>query len=260
MHESEEKYRTLVDSIDEGFCVIEVLFDDADNALDYRFLEVNRVFEKQTGIANAVGRRIREILPANEEHWFQIYGQIALTGEPRRFENPAIALGRFFDVYAFRLGRPEQRHVAILFNDITERRTGGRGASAPYREELKAANAFLDAIIENIPLMLFIKDSQSLRFVRFNRAGEDLLGWPKQTLIGKSDYDFWPQEQAEFFVEKDRETLNSGKIVDIPEEPIQTRHQGVRILHTKKVPILDTAGQPDLSARYLGGHHRAKAD
>ena len=619
---SEEKYRTILDSIDQGFCVIEVLFDDADNALDYRFLEVNRVFEKQTGISNAVGRWIREILPAHEEHWFQIYGQIALTGEPRRFENPAHALGRFYDVYAFRVGRPEQRQVAILFNDITERKqaeealrrtqglnqavlgslaaniavldreghiiavneawkrfayendgaavadcvgvnylqvcrdaqesgdggwaalngiqavldgtlhnfvleypchspsekrwflmsvtplpgerggavvthtditirkqieealqeseerlelameAGGigtfdwnirtnavvwteqskaafarpstasrgvyddwarrvrpedllvceasiqeafrqkhdhwqaeyrmmssdtaeerwinaqsrifydaqgeplrmigvniditerkraeevlRGVSAELRqtlhtaatglthcsrdlrylsanpayaqwiglpleqivgrpivevmgqaafeiirpriervlsgerveyedelpiagerkwihvvytpdrdasgnvvgwvasvtditerkrieEELKAANAFLDAIIENIPLMLFIKESQSLRFIRLNRAGEDLLGWPKETFIGKTDYDFWPQEQAEFFVEKDRETLKSGSIVDIAEEPIQTRHQGVRILHTKKVPILDTAGNP----------------
>ena len=120
--------------------------------------------------------------------------------------------------------------------DITERKR--------IEEELKAANAFLDAIIENIPLMLFIKESQSLRFMRLNRAAEDLLGWPKQTLIGKNDYDFWPKEQAEFFVEKDRETLKSGSIVDIPEEPIQTRYQGVRILHTKKVPILDTAGNP----------------
>jgi PAS domain S-box-containing protein len=109
-------------------------------------------------------------------------------------------------------------------------------------QELKNANAFLDAIIENIPLMLFIKESQSLRFVRFNRAGEDLLGWPRQLMIGKSDYDFWPQAQADFFVDRDRATLNSGKILDIPEEPIQTRHQGVRLLHTKKVPILDTAG------------------
>jgi PAS domain S-box-containing protein len=122
VRESEEKYHALFDSIDEGFCVVEVLFDDADNALDYRFLEVNRVFEKQTGISNAVGRRMREIAPAHEEHWFQIYGQIALTGESRRFENPAHALGRFYDVYAFRLGRPEQRHVAILFNDITTRK------------------------------------------------------------------------------------------------------------------------------------------
>ena len=120
--------------------------------------------------------------------------------------------------------------------DITERKR--------TEEELKAANASLDAIIDNIPLMLFIKDSTSLRFVRFNRAAEDLLGRPKETLIGKSDYDLWPPEQAGFFVAKDRETLNSGTIVDIPEEPIQTPHEGVRLLHTKKVPILDGAGNP----------------
>ena len=74
--------------------------------------------------------------------------------------------------------------------------------------------------------------------------GEELLGWPKETFTGKSDYDLWPRAQAEFFVEKDREALKSGKIIDIPEEEIQTRHQGVRILHTKKVPILDSAGHP----------------
>jgi PAS domain S-box-containing protein len=611
MRESEEKYQALFDSIDEGFCVIEVLFDDSENALDFRLLEVNRAFEKQTGISNAVGRRIREIASALEEHWFQIIGQVARTGKSRRFERPAAAVGRFYDVYAFRLGRPEHRQVAILFNDITERKRiereldesqerfrltideapigmslvtldgrfvrvnrvlceilgytsaeltrltfqaithpddldadlaangqlvrgeiqryqrekryirrdgtivdvllsasmlrsrdraplyyisqiediterkraeealrrseaqyrgliehmpdgvfahqGGRivfandafvrllgyddqaaligravfelhhpddhsavadriravlqtGLPAPPREsrmigrdgsfksvetvkllaefdgqasivvivrdltgrkraeetlravsaelrqtlhtagtglthcsrdlrylsvnpaysgmvglavdqiagmpiidvlgqaafeiirpriervlsgerveyedelplagerkwihadytperdasgkvvgwvasvtdiserkrveqELKAANEFLDAIIENIPLMLFIKDSQSLRFVRLNRAAENLLGWPQQTLIGKNAYDYWPNEQAEFFIEKDREALKSG-IVDIPEEPIQTRYRGVRILHTKKVPILDPTGNP----------------
>ncbi len=101
----------------------------------------------------------------------------------------------------------EKTLLTVALRDITERKR--------IEEELKDANAFLDAIIENIPLMLFIKESQSLRFVRFNRAGEDLLGWPRQTFIGKSDYDFWPQEQAEFFVEKDRETLKRGTIVDI---------------------------------------------
>jgi PAS domain S-box-containing protein len=357
--ESEEKYRALFDSIDEGFCVVEVLFDDAAKPVDYRFLDVNRVFEKQTGIKNAVGRRMREIAPAHEEHWFQIFGQIALTGESRRFENPAHALGRFYDVYAFRLGRPAQRHVAILFNDITERKQAEeslRSVSAELRKtlqiaatglthcsqdlrhlsanrayaqfvgvpqeqivgksivkvmgqaafeiirpriervlrgervefedelpiagerksihgvytpdrnasghvvgwvasitdisefkriekELKAANAFLDAIIEHIPLVLFLKDAESLRYVRLNRAGEELLGWPKHTFIGKSDHDLWPPAQAEFFVEKDRETLQ-GKMIDVAEESIQTHYQGVRTLHTKKVPILDTAGHP----------------
>ena len=116
-------------------------------------------------------------------------------------------------------------------------------------QELKSANAFLDAIIENIPLMLFIKEGQSLRFVRFNRTGEDLLGWPRQAFTGKTDYDFWPRDQAEFFIEKDREALNGGKVVDIAEEPVQTRYQGVRFMHTKKVPIHDAAGQ----ATYLLG-------
>ena len=120
--------------------------------------------------------------------------------------------------------------------DITERKR--------VEKELRDANAFLDAIVENIPLMLFIKESASLRFVRFNRAGEDLLGWPRQSLVGKSDFDFWPREQAEFFVQKDRETMKRGEVVEIDEEPIQTRHQGVRILRTKKVPILDPSGNP----------------
>jgi len=359
VRESEERYCALFDSIDEGFCVIEVLFDDADHPVDYRFLDVNRVFEKQTGIRNAVGRLMREIAPAHEEQWFQIYGQIALTGEPRRFENPAHALGRFYDVYAFRIGRPEQRHVAILFNDITERKQAeeaARAVSAELRKtlhtaatglthcsrdlrylsanrayaqyvglpqeqivgrpivdvlgqaafeiirpriervlsgervefedelpigggrksiqavytpdrdtsgavvgwvasimdiserkriekELKAANAFLDAIIEHIPIVLFLKDAKSLRYVRLNRAGENLLGWSKETFIGKNDYDLWPRAQAEGYVEKDRETLK-GQMIDVAEESIQTHYQGTRILHTKKVPILDAAGHP----------------
>ena len=149
---SEEKYRTILDSIDQGFCVIEVLFDDADNAMDFRFLEVNRVFEKQTGISNATGRWIREILPALEEHWFQIYGQIALTGESRRFENPAHALGRFYDVYAFRLGRPEQRQVAILFNDITERKQA--------EEALNRSQALNQAVLGSLAANIAVLDRE----------------------------------------------------------------------------------------------------
>lgn len=121
LRDGEKRYRALVDSIDQGFCVLEVLFD-GQVAVDYRFLEVNAVFEQQTGIADAVGRRMREIAPGHEEHWFETYGRVATTGEPIRFELPARALGRFYDVYAFRTGPAERRQVAVLFSDITERR------------------------------------------------------------------------------------------------------------------------------------------
>lgn len=119
---SEAKYRTLFTSIDEGFCLIEMLFDRDGGPVDYRFLETNPGFEKQTGLHDAAGKRIRELAPNHEEHWFQRFGQVALTGESIRFVNVARDLGgRWFDVYAFRLGGPHSRRVAILFTDITAR-------------------------------------------------------------------------------------------------------------------------------------------
>lgn len=122
LRDSERNYRMLFDSIDEGFCTIEVLFDRNEKPVDYRFLQINPSFERQTGIKDAVGRRMREIAPEHEEHWFEIYGRIALTGEAMRFENVAKQLGRWYDVYAFRIEDPKCRSVGILFNDITERK------------------------------------------------------------------------------------------------------------------------------------------
>jgi PAS domain S-box-containing protein len=108
---------------------------------------------------------------------------------------------------------------------------------------------FLDSIIEHLPNMVFVKDAQDLRFVRFNRAGEELLGYSRDDLIGKNDYDFFPQEEADFFTSIDRTVLKSGELLDIPEEPIQTRWNGIRFLHTKKIPLVDKNGKP----QYLMG-------
>jgi PAS domain S-box-containing protein len=117
-----ERYRTLFESIDEGFCVIEVLFDETGASHDYRFLEVNPSFERQTGLRDAVGRRMRELAPAHEAHWFRIYGEVATSGVPVRFEERAEALHRWYDVYAFRVDDPQQHRVAVLFNDVTQRK------------------------------------------------------------------------------------------------------------------------------------------
>jgi len=114
-----EKYQTLFNSIDEGFCIVEVIFDDQNTPLDYRFLEMNPAFENQTGLYNAQGKLMRELAPDHEQHWFDIYGRIALTGIPERFENEAKALGRYYSVYAYRVEKPEKHRVAILFLDIT---------------------------------------------------------------------------------------------------------------------------------------------
>jgi PAS domain S-box-containing protein len=136
LREGEERYRTLFNSIDEGFCIVEVIFDRDNQPVDYRFLEVNPSFEKQTGLAGAKGKKMRELAPRHEDYWFEIYGGIALTGEPARFQNHAEQLRRWYDVYAFRFGDPANRQVAILFNDITGRKQTEESL-AKAKEELE---------------------------------------------------------------------------------------------------------------------------
>ena len=126
----EAQYRALFESLIEGFCTIEVIFDANNKPIDYRFLEINPAFEKQTGMYNAQGKRMRELAPNHEEHWFEIYGKIALTGEPLRFENEAKALGRYYEVCAYRVGGAESRKVAILFNDVGEQKRAQRKLQA----------------------------------------------------------------------------------------------------------------------------------
>ena len=121
LRDSGERYRELFNSIDEGFCVIEMIFDASGKPVDYLYLEVNPSFEKQSGLHGAAGKRIRELVPHLEAHWFEVYGKVALTGIPIRFADQVVALdGRWFDLYAFRIGGRESRKVAVLFSDTTE--------------------------------------------------------------------------------------------------------------------------------------------
>ncbi len=120
---SEDRYRSIFMAMDQGFSVVEMIFDSNDRPLDYRFVETNPAFDGQTGLRDAVGRTARELIPALESHWFELFGQVALTGTPAKFVNEAQAMdGRWFEVFACRLGEPTLRQVAILFTDISERR------------------------------------------------------------------------------------------------------------------------------------------
>ena len=112
------------------------------------------------------------------------------------------------------------------------------------RKTSKVSATFHNLVIENIPAMVFVKDAKDHRFKLVNRAAEQLLGIDRSELIGKNDFDFFPKEQAELFIDRDKEVFKSGKLQITPEEPINTRHNGVRLLHTTKIPVLDEQGQP----------------
>lgn len=126
--------------------------------------------------------------------------------------------------------------VQGMFWDITDRKM--------TEDHLKQAHAFLDSIVDNVPIMLFVKDAESLRFVRFNRASEELVGIRREDVLGKCDFDLFPPDEARFFTQKDRRVLTDGVMVEIPEEIIDTRNHGQRILHTKKIPVMDSTGKP----------------
>ncbi len=120
--ESERQYHTLIDSIDQGYCVIEMLFDERDTPVDFRYLEVNEAFASQTGLADAVGHRARELTPQIDPYWLESYGRVARTGESASLEHYSSALVRWFDVYAFRPDHRSTNRVALLFRDVTARR------------------------------------------------------------------------------------------------------------------------------------------
>jgi PAS domain S-box-containing protein len=107
----------------------------------------------------------------------------------------------------------------------------------------KLSATLLHAIVEHLPDMVFVKDADDLRFVLLNAAAERVLGYPRSDLLGRSDSDFFPPEEAAFFLEKDRAVLASGSLLDIPEEPVHTRDDSVRWLHTKKIPLYGRDGE-----------------
>jgi PAS domain S-box-containing protein len=138
---SAAEYRQLFASVDEGMCTMEMIFDARGDPVDYRFLEVNPVFEAQTGLRDPVGRTARELVPDLDEFWFQTYGEVARTGQSRRFQNHAPAMQRWFDVHAFRVGAPAQRRVGLLFRDVSERKLHERNIA--FLAEMDAQLAVL---------------------------------------------------------------------------------------------------------------------
>jgi PAS domain S-box-containing protein len=183
---SDEKYRTLFDSIDQGFCTIEVIFDDAGQAIDYRFLEINPAFARTTGLENAAGRRMRELVPAHEEHWYRIYGQVAETREAVRFEAEAAALDRWYNVYAYPIGDPDQHRVAVLFEDITGRR---EAFSALWESESRYRT-----LIQNLPdYAIFLLDPNGV-ITEWSEGAERIAGYTTEEALGKHIALVYPDE------------------------------------------------------------------
>jgi PAS domain S-box-containing protein len=176
---SEERFRTLFESIDEGFCLLELVHDADGRTVDYRFIEVNPAFEQQTGVRDAVGQLASVMTPNLEQHWLDNFGRVAATGEPSRVVLPAADLGRTFDVYASRTGGPGSARITVVFTDITERKKADdelRRMAAELSEVDRRKNEFLATLAHELrnplaPLSNGLSIVQRLGHERTARAG-----------------------------------------------------------------------------------------
>lgn len=142
LRKSEAQYRRLFNAIDEGYCVIEMIYDGGSIPVDWRYLEVNPAFERHNGLRNAEGRRVLELVPNIEKKWFEIYGEVAASGRPVRLTQESPSLGRWFDILAFRVEGIGSRKVAVRFTDITERKL----AEEALRESQQRITDFANTI------------------------------------------------------------------------------------------------------------------
>ncbi|HEY1023345.1 MAG TPA: PAS domain-containing protein, partial [Flavisolibacter sp.] len=172
VEENEEKYRSLFESMDQGFCVLEMIFDEKGRPVDYRFLEANPVFEELTGLKNSLGKTARELVPNLESHWFTLYGNVALTGKAIRFTEGSEAMGRWFDVYAYRPAGADNSKVALLFTNITEQRKS--------QAAIQASEERLRQMLEQAPVAITLMRGPDLVIESINDPMLDIIGKGKK--------------------------------------------------------------------------------
>ncbi|HEX6039312.1 ATP-binding protein [Longimicrobium sp.] len=234
----EERYRALFATMDEGFCVLEVIFDDADRAVDVRYVEINPAFERQTGMRDALGRTVRELVPDLEPAWVERYGEVARTGRPTRFESHAAPLERWFDVNAFRIGAPQERRVAVLFSDITARKQ-----AELEREGLLAAlevqRARLVDVIRRAPAFMAVLRGPEYVLELVNEAFLRLVG--DRDVAGRPLFEAVPEARGQGFEALLERVLSTG-------EPFLGRGLPVTLARTPGAPpeerIIDLAYVP----------------
>ncbi|OAS20005.1 hybrid sensor histidine kinase/response regulator [Methylobacterium platani] len=239
LRRSEARYRTLFEAIDAGFCVIALRVSDDGVPEDYRFLEVNPAFARQTGLEAAAGRWMRDLAPGHEQHWFDLYGRVALTGEPVRFVQPARSLGeRWYEVHAFRVDPPEARHVAVLFNDITAQRRleeALRGLNETLERQVAARTAERDRIWQVSRDMLGVADSDGV-WRSVNPAWTATLGWQPDEVVGHTSA--WLEHPDDQDRTRDEiRHLAAGEPTLSFENRFRTRDGGYRTLSWRAVPF-----------------------
>lgn len=215
---SEQRYRSLFDSIDAAFVLGEVRLDGDQWPRDFLFVEVNPAFSQQTGLQDVVGRTLREVLPNLEAHWLDILGEVALEGEPQRFVRESKPLGRWFDCYAFRPGDPAEGKVALLFKDITQQKKAELERERLLRE-VQAERQHLAELFQYSPSVMCLLRGPDHVFERANELYQELVG--HRELVGRTVREVFPELEGQGLFELLDRVYETGEPYVGTDIPIQ---------------------------------------
>ncbi|MDM4018268.1 response regulator [Roseiconus lacunae] len=231
--ETEDRYHRLANLIDQGFCVMEVFFDDDGVGVDYRFLEVNPVFERHTGLVDAVGKTARELVPNLESTWPERYGRIAMTGKSEHFVDRSEAMGRWFEVDAFRIGAPEQRRVALLFTDISNRKAA--------EEALRESEERFRDLADNMSQFAWMADRDG-SIVWYNRRWYEYTGTTLEQMKGWGWQAVHHPDHVGRVVEKISHCFRTGETWE-DTFPLRSANGDYRWFLSRAIPIRDSKGR-----------------
>lgn len=217
--ERERQYRLLFQSSDEGIALHEIIVDDKNSPVDYRFIDVNHAFERITGLSAEmlIGRTVLEVLPNTESFWIERYGEVALTGKTIHFDDFSSELGRYYEVTAY---SPEPGRFATLVRDISEQKI--------YEIQLKETNSFLENLITYASVPVIVWDPDFL-ITRINKAFEQLSGRSASEIIGKPLSILFPPYEVERSLRLIRTTLD-GVRWETVEMPILHMDGSIRLV------------------------------
>lgn len=233
LRESEEKYRELIEKMEEGLALHEIILDDKGNPVDYVFLDVNSAFERLTGLKKEkiIGKRVKEVLPDTEFYWIEKYGDVALNSTVEKFTNYSQELDKYFKVIAF---SPRRLQFATLIEDVTEKMI--------IENALQESELRLRTLINTIPDIITFKDGEG-RWIITNDFNLKLFGLENVDYRGKTDaelakYTTFYEEALEFCIHSDELAWQAGK-PSRGDEIIPTPDGGNRIFDVIKIPIIE---------------------
>jgi len=206
LRENETRYRTLFNTIDEGFCIIE-FFDGPHGPLsDYVHVEANPAYERHAGISNVVGQKVREMVPHEADGWVELYRRVLVTGEPIRFDRELVATGRHLELSAFRVEPQSRKQVAVLFQDVTDQR---RAASA-----LRASEQQWRQMADTMAHMIWVTRADGYH-EWYNRRWYEFTGVPEGSTDGEAWNGMFHPDDRERARTRWRRSLDTGDYYEI---------------------------------------------